>query len=366
MSKSDEGAQVRVFLPTYRRPALLPRALKSLLAQTFVAWKCEVHNDDPMDPFPAELVKSLGDSRIELHHHERNIGASASFNLFYRPTPEPFYGLLEDDNWWEPEFLDTMVAEMRSHPQVVMAWCNQKIWEELPDGSWRNTGLFVNAAEGLSTPRLAVFGNFRQMLGSLHGNGAMLMRSRPGETYETPADWPFVAIEPLRERMIQHPLLFVPKPLAVYCKTLQTARSENRAEWAVVQTILAATFLKHCGYSDLRLAAFFAEARNMRPPSTTAIILAALMETKCRRLLRYSRPLDWLLLFRGLVRRPHVFWQVLQSRRHHPDWWNSLDRHSAARFEEQRLNSAKDSSPIKSNEAPAESDAAAVLDRRAR
>src|ERR1700739_258820 len=43
----NSQAQVRVFVPTYRRPKLLPRALDSLLAQTFTEWECEVHNDDP-------------------------------------------------------------------------------------------------------------------------------------------------------------------------------------------------------------------------------------------------------------------------------------------------------------------------------
>jgi glycosyltransferase involved in cell wall biosynthesis len=341
--EGDQKAQVRVFLPTYHRPALLPRALESLLAQTFVDWKCEVHNDDPNDLLPAELVRTLGDPRIELHNHERNLGANATFNLFYRPTVETYYSLLEDDNWWEPEFLEIMVAEMRSHPHVVMAWCNQKIYEELPHGSWRDTGQLVNAAEDLSVPQIVKFGHFRQMMGALHGNGAMIMRSRAGETYEVPADWPFVAIEPFRERMMQYPLLFVPRPLAVFCKTLQTGRSESLREWATVQTILAATFLKYCSYSDACLTGFFAQARIMRPPLTTAMILAGLMETRCRRLLPHSRPIDWFLLFRGLVRRPRLFWDVMQSRRRHPDWWSLLDRYSAARFEEQRSDSTRDS-----------------------
>jgi hypothetical protein len=169
----------------------------------------------------------------------------------------------------------------------------------------------------------------------------MIMRSRPGENYEVPADWPLVAIEPLRERMMQHPLLFVPKPLAVFCRTQQTARTESRAEWAVAQTILAATFLKHCHYPDAHISDCFAQARRMRPPLTTTMILAALSEPLCRPLLRHSRLSDWLLLLRGLVRRPSVFWQVMQSRRRHPDWWSLLDRCCAARFEEHRLNSAR-------------------------
>jgi Glycosyl transferase family 2 len=329
-------AQVRVFVPTYRRPALLPRALNSLLAQTFAQWTCEIHNDDPADAFPGELVRSLGDPRITLQSHVRNLGANATFNLFYRPTDEEFYCLLEDDNWWEPEFLQTMVAALRAHPQAVMAWCNQKVWEELPDGSWRDTGALANTVEGRPSGGLVEFGGFRQIMGALHGNGAMLMRSQPGETYQVPADWPFVAIEPFRERMIRHPLLYVPKPLAVFCRTLQTARSETRAEWLVVQTILAATYFKHCDFPQARLAELFAEARAMRPPATTPMLLAVLIEPECRRLLRHCRPHDWVLLLRGLARWPQAFAQALRSRRRHAAWWKSLDGHTATRFAERR------------------------------
>ena len=108
------AALVRVFVPTYRRNDLLPRALKSLLAQTFTRWVCEVHNDDPTNSFPTQLVKRLGDPRIGLCNHERNLGPAETFNLFFRPTREPFYCVLEDDNWWEPEFLETMTRVMRS------------------------------------------------------------------------------------------------------------------------------------------------------------------------------------------------------------------------------------------------------------
>jgi glycosyltransferase involved in cell wall biosynthesis len=333
VSETNSATHVRVYLPTYRRPDLLPRALKSLLTQTFTGWQCEVHNDDPADSFPARLIETIGDRRIQLRQHQRNIGANATFNLIYRPVAEDFYTLLEDDNWWEPAFLETMIGELRRRPDVVMAWCNQKIWEELSDGTWRDTGRLVSAVHG-AVPQLMEFGRFRQMVGALHSNGAMLIRSRPAESYEVPLGWPFALVEPFRERMMRHPLLFVPTPLAAYCMTRSTARAESRADWLTAQTVLAATFLKHCRYGAVEFAAFFVAARRMRPPLTTAMILAALMERQNRRLLRHSRPIDWLVLFRGLVRRPRVFWAVLQSQRRRSAWWSLLDQYSAARFEE--------------------------------
>jgi len=59
-------ALIRIFLLTYRRPALLPRALNSLLSQTFTDWVCELHNDAPEDDGPSQLLNKINDPRIIL------------------------------------------------------------------------------------------------------------------------------------------------------------------------------------------------------------------------------------------------------------------------------------------------------------
>ena len=109
---------VRIFLPTYARPQLLQRALASLCAQTFIDWVAEVHNDLPDDPAPAKIVDEPNDSRITSVEHAQNLGGTATFNLFSLPSSEPYYSLLEDDNWWEPEFLERMLG----------IWTRTKTW----------------------------------------------------------------------------------------------------------------------------------------------------------------------------------------------------------------------------------------------
>jgi hypothetical protein len=342
-------ATVRVFVPTYRRPQLLLRALNSLLAQTFQSWVCEVHNDDPEDARPAELLALLDDERIKLHQHERNLGGAATFNLFYRATNEAFYALLEDDNWWEPTFLETMVSAMRRYPTVTLAWCAQKIWQEISDDQlptrWRDTGIVAATVESCAE-RLVYFGDHKQALGALHANGSMLIRSRAGEAYPTPSTWPFVAIEPFRERMIPHPLLFIPAPLCNFSKTLETERKESRAEWMTVQTILAATFMTQTPYPK----ELFAHARSQQPPATNGLLLGAVMEPTCWQKLRHSKLRDWVILVRGLIRSPDVLWHVLASKRDHPDWWQLLHRHTAERFLESNKWSVGSAPQISAND----------------
>lgn len=317
---------------------MLERAIDSLRAQTFTNWICEVHNDDPTDKYPGRFINSLNDNRFELCNHGRNLGPCETLNLFFRPTREPYYTMLEDDNWWCPEFLSIMTRGLEEYPNATLAWCNLKIWQELSDGSWQDTGRYSCPLNIDAPSRLYEFGNPTQITGFLHKNAGMLIRSRADGNYKIPADWPLVAEEALRERMIPHPLLYVPKPMANFGQTLQTSRRQSRAEWEIVQAFLAATFLKYANYDDVTLAQLYSDARKRKPARTNPLLLAPLIEPYLRHLLRYSSAQDWLILARGLIRRPNVCWRVMRSKRKHRNWWYVLDKATAARFAERSRN----------------------------
>ncbi len=330
-SAPAKTALVRVFVPTWRRPRLLPRALASLRAQTFADWVCELHNDDPADSGPAELVARLGDPRITVVNHPRNLGGTASFNIFFRAPAEPFYSMLEDDNWWEPDFLATMLAAAAAHPAVTVLWANLRLWEEQPGGEFRDTGRLVWPAGDV--PRPMPWGQPAQICGALHSHGAALFRSRPGDDFSTPAV-PIAVTEPFRERRLPHPLLLVPRALANFSLTLETARSRDAAEWAETQAMLAATFFLHCPWDETRLAQIWTDARAQRPTGTTNLLLATLAHPACRRLRRHARWGDWWVALRGFARRPGLYSRIRRSRAAHADWWAYLEQHTAARWRE--------------------------------
>ena len=327
--------RVRVFVTTYRRPALLARALTSLRKQTLTDWICELHNDDPTDPAPAELVAQLGDARIKLVTHARNLGALETFNLVFRATVEPFYTLLEDDNWWEPRFLEALVAALEQRPTVTVAWCNQRIWRESADGSWSDTGDFVRPDHQGSGPQLVPWGQPRQALGAVHSNGAMVVRSRPGEMFPV-TKVPFTGVELARERQLPHPLLYVPEPLAHYALTRQTARANERSDWFGFQTAALATFVRHASLDDTGHRALWSQYARNTPPPTNVFLCAALGTRECRPFLRCARVADWLRLARSSARHPRSIWRAIRVRSHRPHWWETLDRHTAARFAERQ------------------------------
>ena len=328
-------ATVRIFLPTYRRSRLLERAIASLRAQSFSDWTCEVHNDAPDDDAPAAVVARLGDARFTYRRHPRNLGGTATFNLFFRATPEPFYAMLEDDNAWEPAFLETMLAVAVHHPDVTVFWSNQSVWQEEADGEVRFTGRTVHPFQPGDAPRRIDWGHPAQILGAVHSHGSALFRSRPGDDFSTPAV-PIALVEGFRERRFPYPLVFVPRPLAQFTITRATARSQDRAEWAVVQTMLAATYLKHANLTATEQATLWQRARDQQPPATGTLFLAAFAEPACRPGLRHARAGDWMRWTRGAIRHPGVLPRVLRSRRRHADWWDFLDRATAEQFQRSR------------------------------
>lgn len=322
-------ALIKVFVPTYRRPRLLARALGSLRAQTHTDWIAEVHNDDPSDPGPAALVASLADPRITSVDHPHNLGAVATFNLCYGSGPEPFMALLEDDNAWEPTFLAELITALTAHPSATLAWCNQTLDEELPDGSVRDLARTVRPFLPDPAPILYPFGHdITQAFGALHGHGAMLLRRPSPPGYLTPAI-PVTGIEPWRERLFPGPLLYLPSPLARFTLTRATARSGDARPWASLQTALVASFARAAG--PARTAELWAHARACRPPMYGALLQSGLADPACRHLLRSARPHEWLRWLLGVVRHPRLAVSALRFR--HAPWWPVLAESTRARLE---------------------------------
>lgn len=324
---------IRVFVPTFRRPHLLRRALRSLLAQTYPSWVAEVRNDDPTDHSPEEVARECNDPRIRYIQHRTNLGGVALFNAVFSSDTEPYVSLLEDDNWWQPAFLQRMLSALEAHPEVTLAWSNQQVWEETAAGDWRDTGRLVRPAAVDLAPVLIPWPQSTQCLGALHANGAMLLRTRRGVGYAIPR-MEFGGTEAVRERMLPHPLLYVPEPLAVFSVTRATHRSREPAAWATLQVLLAATFFKHAPATPAFWHELWQRARHQSPRMTGPLILAALQDPALRSQLKHSTAGDWRHLAIRSLRRPTVFLKLWRARQREPELWNFLAEHTARRTAE--------------------------------
>ena len=104
---------VSVLLRTRDRPALLPRALDDVLAQTFQDWRLIVINDGG-DPTPVDrALREREDSfsgRAIVLHHIAPLGHGESLNAGLEVAAGRYFAVHDDDDTWHPDFLALTVA----------------------------------------------------------------------------------------------------------------------------------------------------------------------------------------------------------------------------------------------------------------
>lgn len=109
MTSPTIGRLVSVVVPTFRRPHLLPRAVRSILDQTYRPIEVIVVNDGSedetdtvIDGLKAEAV-ARGLSLAPLS--KRNGGVSSARNAGLKRVTGDFVAFLDDDDYWYPEKL---------------------------------------------------------------------------------------------------------------------------------------------------------------------------------------------------------------------------------------------------------------------
>ncbi|RBP37415.1 glycosyl transferase family 2 [Roseimicrobium gellanilyticum] len=322
-------AKCRVYLTTYRRNELLRRALSSLLEQTFQDWVCELHNDAPDDPFPGELVKELNDPRFIYRPHPQNYGPVKSFNLFFKPISEPFFSILEDDNWWEPRLLERLMALLETSPEASLAWANMRYWKEQDDGTWEKTDRTVWDREIYREPFVFKWADPKQVYQALHSIGSMVVRTSSFTTRPVPETLPFFAIDPARERLYPGPLILEPEVLANFALTRQTARKTTITEDTQASILLARSFLRHVNASDTYYAQVWKNAQGWPVRSSNTLVIASILAGKLKFLFRHATMIDWLFFAASWVKRPLRMFRLMRSVSAYPEVSRFLDERTA-------------------------------------
>lgn len=127
---------ISIVMPTCRRPALLRRAIRSVVTQTFERFELIVV-DDGCDEETVEIVKSFQDERIVLVRHERNRGAAAAYNTGIRASRGEWVSFLDDDDEYLPHFMETTLEFLRrADPPVGFVWSGIQWVMDTPEGEF--------------------------------------------------------------------------------------------------------------------------------------------------------------------------------------------------------------------------------------
>lgn len=116
----SEEPRVTVCIPTYDRTRWLARAIDSVLAQTFTAFRLEIHDDATPGPGVRDVVTGYDDPRVVLIEHEQNAGIVGNFTRSLLAADTDYVIQLGDDDEARPELLAATVAALDRHASAGM------------------------------------------------------------------------------------------------------------------------------------------------------------------------------------------------------------------------------------------------------
>jgi glycosyltransferase involved in cell wall biosynthesis len=255
-----------VRIPACDRPEMLRRAVRSLQAQSYQQWKAIIF-DDSSSSDSGNVVSSIADDRITYVRNRQHLGAAANIDRCFSPVAAVGgdYGcLLEDDNFWLPNFLSLVAAHIEKGDwELILA--NQRVSEEgagiRPPNETTRGGWF---SAGAVNPL-----DLRAMLLLMEGlsNGGLVWRLGGdtdlrvgGKVQETGLH------EACRSLLVKRPFLFIGESQAVWtwmpksksARAIETNRTIGRGMQSIRNFVLRAH-----GKSVVRAAKLVAAERGL-------------------------------------------------------------------------------------------------------
>ena len=105
----SETPKVSVIIPTHNRAALLPRAVSSVLTQTYGDFELLIIDDASTDDTP-QVIAGFSDRRIRSFRQDANQGQSAARNVGIANARGEYVAFLDDDDECVPRRLEEQVA----------------------------------------------------------------------------------------------------------------------------------------------------------------------------------------------------------------------------------------------------------------
>ncbi|MFW5471875.1 glycosyltransferase family 2 protein [Knoellia sp. CPCC 206450] len=115
------GTRVSVVVPVHDVEEFLEQCVESVLAQTHTDLDVVLVDDGSTDR-SGEICDALADAdpRVRVVH-QPNAGLSAARNTGLSKVVGDWVTFLDSDDWWDPEFVSTLLGAVRLHPEAATA-----------------------------------------------------------------------------------------------------------------------------------------------------------------------------------------------------------------------------------------------------
>lgn len=117
---------ISIILATYNRAPTLPRAIQSVLNQTFSNWELIIVDDESTDETTRVVESFLSDSRIRFVSQPHR-GSAASKNFGASLASARLLTFLDSDDYYLPEHLAKQLDFADKHPEASLWHSNAEI-----------------------------------------------------------------------------------------------------------------------------------------------------------------------------------------------------------------------------------------------
>jgi hypothetical protein len=112
--------RVTTIVPTFRRPAMMARAVRSALSQTYENLQVDIY-DNGSDDETSDVAMALAadDPRVRYHRRPTNIGMVENFADAQRAVTTEYFSFLADDDVLLPHFYQRAVDALNASPEAM-------------------------------------------------------------------------------------------------------------------------------------------------------------------------------------------------------------------------------------------------------
>ena len=110
-----------IILPTFNRSQYLQRAINSVLNQSYSNWELVIVNDGSTDDTDALLRAYQNDPKIIIVNSD-HVGCASSRNLGLSLSQGTYITYLDDDNYYDPNYLQIIIDHLQSQPEKLTAY----------------------------------------------------------------------------------------------------------------------------------------------------------------------------------------------------------------------------------------------------
>jgi glycosyltransferase involved in cell wall biosynthesis len=112
--------KVSVVIPSYNRPHLIGRAVRSVLNQTYQNFEIVIIDDSPDDE-TEKVVKSFNDIRIKYTRNKirRNFSGAKNQGVEESSSDSKYIAFLDDDDEYFPRFLEKTIKRLEEKKDIV-------------------------------------------------------------------------------------------------------------------------------------------------------------------------------------------------------------------------------------------------------